>query len=462
MSLSSALSIALSGLQVSSAQLQLASNNIANAQTAGYTEKSASITPLSLGDTGAGVSIGSYNRSTSTILTQSYNTATTSAGYLNTQNGYMGQVQSILNSNASNPGLSAALAQFSSAWTQLQSEPEDTTQQQTVIQAGQALANQISSVASQVNTLDSQIVSDTNSTITELNNDINTVYQLNQQMTVAISNNQPTGNIEDARDQAINQIAAITNVTVLQRANGQVALYTSSGSPLLDGIPSAFTYNGTDVLSGSGQTVTNDLTGGSLQAELQFRATASTPSTANGVNVIQKLNAQLKTLTSAFTTNSAGPPQTFANAFNPTNVADENFFTIDSGGDPGSLTVNPDLVDGTISIDTDNVTNVASSFASTFNFNSSSSGLSSVGNATYAQLGTTILSNFQAAANAISTQSTTATQQQTYYQQSLANATGVNVDNELVNLTTYQNSYAASAHVISTIAQMYNDLMSVI
>ena len=49
MSLSSALSVALSGLSVSTAQLQLAASNIANAQTAGYTEKTTTTAAVILG-----------------------------------------------------------------------------------------------------------------------------------------------------------------------------------------------------------------------------------------------------------------------------------------------------------------------------------------------------------------------------------------------------------------------------
>jgi len=463
MSLSSALSVALSGLRVSSTQLEIASNNIANAQTPGFTEKAAEVTPLSLGGTGAGVTIGSYTRSTASVLSQSYNQATTSAGYANTQNGYMSQVQSILNSNANNPALSDAITQFSSAWTQLQATPEDPIAQQTVIQAGRNLTSQIGNIANQVSALGQQAIADTNSTVTTLNADLAQVQTLNQQITSALANNQPTGNLEDTRDQAINQVASITNVTVLQRANGQVALYTSDGTPLLDGTASSFTYNGTDILNSSGHAVTSDLSGGSLQAETQFNATSSgNPSTTPGVNTIQKLNAQLTVLVSAFTANNAGPPQSFANAYNPNNTSGQSFFTADSSNSPGSFAVNANLVNGSQTIPTDNVAATATSFASTFDFNAASAGLSTVSNATYSNLGTTILSGFQQAANTIKTQSNTATQQQQFYQQTLANATGVNVDNELVNLTNYQNSYAASAHVISTIGQMYNDLMSLV
>jgi flagellar hook-associated protein 1 len=72
------------------------------------------------------------------------------------------------------------------------------------------------------------------------------------------------------------------------------------------------------------------------------------------------------------------------------------------------------------------------------------------------------LAGFQQAASAVNAQSEPAQQQKNFYKQSLSNATGVNVDSELVYLTTLQNSYSASAHVISTINQMLQDLEGIL
>jgi len=297
--------------------------------------------------------------------------------------------------------------------------------------------------------------------VDQLNSDLKGVYTLNQQIFAATGNNQPTGNLEDQRDQLITQISAITNVSAFPRGQGQIALYTPDGVSLLDGVPDTFTDTAGVITNSSGLDVTNDLKGGSLQAEVQFTATASgTPSSLPGVNTIQKLQNQLVDIVKAFTTNSAGPPQTFANAYNPTNTSGADFFT-STGNDPSTFAVNPSLITDPTGIPTANVANVAATFSNNYNFTDASAGLA-LPSATYTGLVTNVLSGFQQAANSLSTQSQSATAQTSYYQQSLSNATGVNVDNELVNLTTLQNSYAASAHVISTIAQLFNDLMATI
>src|SRR6185312_6514715 len=127
--------------------------------------------------------------------------ATANSSFLNTQNSYMQQVQTILNSTSNNPALSDAIAQFSAAWTQLQASPEDPTIQQAVVQAGNNFARQVNTISNQIGTLQAQVVTDTTNTVSQLNTDLNAVYKLNQQIFTANAENQPTGDLEDQRDQ---------------------------------------------------------------------------------------------------------------------------------------------------------------------------------------------------------------------------------------------------------------------
>src|SRR6185312_15520912 len=82
---------------------------------------------------------------------------------------------------------------------------------------------------------------------------------------------------------------------------------------------------------------------------------------------------------------------------------------------------------------------------------------------------TTTLSNYGAQIiGQAATAATNATQNNTYQSQlqtqmqnRLQAETGVNLDQELGNLTVYQNAYGASARVVSTIQAMYDALMNI-
>lgn len=470
MTLGAALSIALTGLQVNTAQLQLVSNNLANAQQPGYTQKRAIVTSVALGGVVGGATIAGYARTTNDALTNAFNNATADAALLNQQNDYFKQVQTILSSTLDNPPLSDALSKFSSAWTQYAASPETSAQQQSLLQAGTNLASVIRSIASNVSALDRQATTDINSSLSDLNTYLGQVASLNEQIATAGGVGQAVGDLQDQRDQIINQIAAITKVTVVPRANNQVGIYTPQGVLLLDGAPLTFNFNGVDVLSSSGQTVTNQLIGGSVEAQLKFKLNGSPNpvGTGPGDEVIRKLKSQLIAITQAFTTDSAGPPATFANAYNSATTGSgelaSDFFTfnIDPNNglpDPSTLSVNSSLLDGSSKVKIASGTAVTTALSAVRSF--SADGLS-ISAGTYTDLSIAVLSNFQQAANSINAQSLPAQQQRDFYEQTIANATGVNIDNELVALTTLQNSYAASAHVISTIKQMLEDLTNVI
>ncbi len=477
MSLSSALTVALSGLQASTTGAQIASGNISNAQTPGYTEKSAALTEVTNGTSLGGVTVSGYNRVSDSVLSATLNNATSNASYLSAQNNYMTQVQSMLDSSDNPPALASAMAGFQSAWTQFSAAPEDVTQQEAVISAGQQLANTVNSIATQVTALQTQVQDNLSTTVTSLNTDLAQVQNLNTQIAATSADNQPIGDLQDQRDQVVNAIAAITNVQVMQRANGAIALYTPGGTALLDGQAQVFSVSGDTVTNAVGANVNSELTGGSLQAQTDFLS--SSTSTAPGVGVIGKLQSQLQNFANMFVSTASGG---FANTYDSATTASgeqgSQFFTatIDPNTglpDLGSFAVNSNLVNGTTTVKQAAAEAVAPLFSAT-NMAITTSGTSpsftyatgstfnstglTINNQTYTGVATAILSGFQQAANTINASNTTAQTQQTYYQNALSSETGVNTDTELVNLTNWQNAYAASAHVISTIESMFSIL----
>ena len=475
-SLTQALSIALSGLQTSTSLISLTSNNISNAQTAGYTKKTASVATVDYGADFGGSTIASYSRATDQALTSDYNTSTTAASYSSTQNDYMKQVQAVLNSTASNPALSTDIANFSSAWSQYASAPESNIQQQNVISTAQTLVNDIHNVISGASSLKAQVQSDIANNVTSLNADLQQIAAINASVQASTSAGKQTVDLQDKQDQLVNKISAYMSVTVQQRSGGQLALYSPSGQLLVDGPSSTqFGYDASTnaITNGVGTDVTAAMGGGSLQAATDFISTSSSAlsSTTPGVGALGKLNAQLSVLTTALTStsnansfaskyasavaSSIGLGGTQANA----SVASP-FFTV-SGTDPSTIAVNSSLTNGTSALPQTGAESIAASFNTALSYSDSTTGFSAP-NVTYEGLTSAILSNFQQMANTVSAQSTSATSQQTYYQQSLSNATGVNIDTELANLISYQNSYAASAHIISSVNQMLSTLMSMV
>ncbi len=470
MSLSGALSVALSGLQTSSSVAQLISGNISNTQTPGYTDKTANLSSISYGPSMGGVQVSGYSRANDSVLAATLNSATSSASYLNTQNGYMGQVQSILGSSSNPPALTDNLTKFQSAWMQFATSPNSTTVQQTVISAAQNLSSTVSTIGTQLSSLQTQTQSDLGSSVQQLNTDLSQIQSLNGQIGTALSSGQPAVDLQDQRDTLVNDVAGLVGVQTMPRPNGTVALYTPGGVLLLDGAPQTFSVSGSSVLSSTGVDVTSQLTGGKIQAQTDFLSTTNT--SGNGVGVVTKLQSQLQNFANMFVSTAVGG---FSNTYSGTTNAAQGLFTASAAGnglpDLSTFTVNANILNGSLAVNSSSATAVGNTFTSTgMAVNAATNTLSNtfsatgltISNQTYGGIATAILSGTQQAASAIKSSSATATTQQSYYQQSLSNETAVNTDTELVNLTNWQNAYAASAHVITTIDNMFKILENVI
>jgi flagellar hook-associated protein 1 FlgK len=480
MSISGALTVALSGLQASTNAAQIISGNVANAQTPGYTAKTVNMSEVTNGTSLGGVQITGYSRASDAVLSATLNNATSSASYYSTQSGYMTQVQALLDSSDNPPALSSALSNFQAAWSQFSASPSDNTLEKSVVSSAQALVQTIQSIGIATQTLETNVKNDLSTSVKTLNSDLAQVQVLNTQISTAIANNQPIVDLEDQRDTLVNQVSQYTNVTVLQRSNGQIALYTPGGSALLDGQAQTFSTNadGTGVVNAVGGDVSGILTGGTLQAQTDFLS--SSGSAANGVSVIDKLNSQLQNFTNLFTNSDAvgGFANTYNSAATGSGELASSFFTVTNDPvtgmpDVSTLAVNAALVAGTSTVKAGSGTAVAAVFNATnaaINMTTTppttsatftSTGMTTT-NQTFSGIATAILSGFQQAANTINNLSSTATTQQTYYQTTLSSETGVNTDTELVNLTNWENSYAASAHVITTIQQMMQTLQNMV
>lgn len=465
-SLTQAFSIALTGMRTCTNLIALTANNVSNANTDGYTAKSASVSTVEYGSEFGGATISAYNRSTDQALTLNLVEATTEGGYFSTQNSYLQQVQSILDSTSANPDLSEQMSQFAAAWKQYAAEPESNIQKQNIITTGNNLAKTINGIATKVNQLTSQVNNDITTSVADLNNLLQQISDINRKIQSSMTSGQQTVNLQDNRDQLVYKVAKYLDITIQQRNNGQIALYTPGGKLLVDGGIGAetFTFNGTTVLDASGNDVRSALVGGALQAQFDF-IDSSAPAAASsvpGVGVIAKLNSQFSTLVGGLTgglfDTAYGAAVTASLAGTQTGQTLVSHFFTASGSplDPATFQVNASIISGTSGLPETNVESIADSLTNVANY--SASGLSAT-NVTYEELTTAILSHFQQTANTVAGENDTVTAQKSYYSETLSNRTGVNIDTELANLISYQNSYAAAAHIISTVNQMLSSLI---
>lgn len=244
------LQTSLSGLQAAQAAIDTTSENIANANTLGYTRQRVNLTEsgaLTIGartpqgggtQLGTGVSLSDISRIRDQFLDVQYRAQNTATSNANTNASGLAQVQTAIDEPSSD-GLQSVMSKFWSAWTALGQAPTNAAAQQAVIDAGQTLASTFNAVTAQMQTVQSQ-ASQQYSTLTGANGqvqqDAQQIATLNAQIAQATQAGQSPNTLLDQRDNLIDDLSSLAQVSVSTGSNGAVSInFGDASSPLVSG-----------------------------------------------------------------------------------------------------------------------------------------------------------------------------------------------------------------------------------
>jgi len=321
MSLTSALNTAVASLKVNQQAIQLLSSNVAHANDPNYTKKTIATESIYNGpDQSGGIVVAGYSSAVNDAMRKQYEALTAQSSTSSTSSDYLSRIQDILGSSTDSASFPSLLSSFTTAWQQYQADPDSATAQQQVVSLGQRFADSVNQAATQIDQLDQDVKSDTDTSVKNLNDLLEQVYNVNVELKGTTTNDPAHGDLVDQRDALVRQVAQLVDVRTIERDDGTVSLFTTGGMSLLDGAPRKFSYDGTNVIDvESNQAVSNQIRGGSLKAQLDFRMDNSSqnmpPSGDPGTEVIRKLKSQLDLVASAFTS-TVGNPATFSGAYN--------------------------------------------------------------------------------------------------------------------------------------------------
>jgi flagellar hook-associated protein 1 FlgK len=277
------LQTALSGLEAAQAAINTTGQNIANANTPGYsrqqvglTERGALTIPSVSAYNGHGIQLGTgaditnITRLRNQFLDGQYRAQNTATSGNSTLSTLFGQVQSALN-EPSGSGLSSSLQQFWQSWSALANNPGSQGAQQAVLSAGGTVAQGLNVLSNQLSQLESQVSGQyaglTSTSSGPIASDANAIALLNNQIAQATSAGLTPNNLLDQRDQLIDDLSQYGPVNVTAQSNGMVnvsfgnaataaAAGTPDGTPLVNGNSVNLGQNLTDTnLSGSGGTL---------------------------------------------------------------------------------------------------------------------------------------------------------------------------------------------------------------
>jgi len=239
MSINGAAYIAFSGLSAAQTQMTIASANISNAGTTGYTEKTGNQSTMVTGGAGSGVTVSSVTSNVDQYLLKELMTSISDLGSANNVNNYLNQLQQIYGSTGSDTttgtSLGNTLASLESAISSLASSPSDATAQSNFVQALENVTSQLQSTSTSVQQLRSNADKQIGTTVADANTNLQLIGSLNTQIVQAQAAGQPTGDLEDQRNNALQAVAKDIGISYFTASNGSVQVYTSSGQTLVNG-----------------------------------------------------------------------------------------------------------------------------------------------------------------------------------------------------------------------------------
>lgn len=449
--LTTSLFIGMQALDATEGALNATSNNIANANTPGYTREIPDFTEgaENLTDgvvTGGGVTLSSLDSVRDELLNNQIAQQTSAQSSVDTQSSSLQNIQTFFTSNGEDIG--SALSSLSSALSALSANPSSGSDQQSVLSAGQQLASAFNTTANGLTSAQTAADGQVTETVSQINTLTQQIAQLNSQVGQLEAQGQDGGTVEDQRDELVQQLSQLTGISVSQNSEGEDTITTGNGSPLVVNNQSFAlqTTTGTDgfqqVIDSSGNNITAQIQGGTLGGAIQIRDT-----TIPGF--LSTLNSLASQVGTAF--NAAQ-----AEGFDSTGAAGQPFFNVPTtGGAAAGISValtSPSQIaissSATATGGNGNVANLSAALTTaptggTSVENGYSSLVFQVGNAA---------SNASTESSAIGDTLQSLTNQQ-------GSESGVSIDEETSNMIKFQTSYEAAARIVSTIQQLDTDTL---
>jgi len=269
--INSAFNLMSGALDADQAALSVVANNVANANTPGYTEETPDWqqnAPINLNGRSIGDGVTETGATSQRDLVlearldQQQQLASASGARLTALNSMQALFTPDSGSSSATAGdIGSDITSFFDSFSSLESDPTDNALREQVLSSASTLAGDISNAAASLNSQSSSLDQDASGVASQVNSLTGAIAQLNQQIQ-ATSPDSDAGTLEDQRQQDLSQLSQLVGINQVTTENNGISITTTSGQLLVsdgsnfqlitgtvNGVTDFF-LNGTDVTSG--------------------------------------------------------------------------------------------------------------------------------------------------------------------------------------------------------------------
>ena len=234
MSLSGALSNALSGLTATARNSSVTASNISNAMTEGYARRTLETSARSTGSYG-GVQVDGVVRHVDHGLVADRREANSALQQSDTISQFYSRVEDLLGTPEDGASLSGRLTNFESALIASASRPDLSERLTTTLYAAQDVVDVFRRISDGIQDIRMEADAEIDSSVTRMNTLLDQVADLNTGINKARMTGGDPNSLIDHRQAVIDELSEYIPVIEVARANDTVALYSAGGAILLDG-----------------------------------------------------------------------------------------------------------------------------------------------------------------------------------------------------------------------------------
>lgn len=234
MSLSGALSNAMSGLTANARGTSIVSANIANALNENYSKRTVHL-GTDANQSSGGVTVTSVSRYNNSILAHETRLAAAEHSQSNVRAEAASEVERLWGSVDTLGSVADKLTKFEVALYSAASDPSSETRLRGVAQSAEAFAAAIRSASDGVQNLRTRSDQAIAASVEQMNSGLQRLESLNEKIVLARHLSQNTLSLSDNRDRELNRLAEFVPLHVVERESGEIAVFTAKGRTLLDG-----------------------------------------------------------------------------------------------------------------------------------------------------------------------------------------------------------------------------------
>jgi flagellar hook-associated protein 1 FlgK len=452
-----AIGVGLSGMDAAREELDVTGNNIANASTAGYVRERVDLasqpapTPTLLmpgGGSGQGVIILGTTRLVDGNADTQALAAEGQASAASESQSLLDQAQAALNEPGSS-GISSQLAGFWSQWDAVANNPTDQAARTTLLSNAATLASAFNQTAGALDQVRASASSGALSDVAQINQLASQVAQLNSEGVAATAGGSDAAGLADQRSTVIGQLAQLLGVSVRSESNGALDVMVGP-EMLVQGVNTQTIGATADPSSGALTLTWPDSS--PVAAGGQLGALAQAVNTTLPGYLSQLDSAAMALANTVNTQQAAGVTWTGVGTPSQASAPGQPMF---SGTGAATLAVAAGMTAAGIAAGSPTGGPSDGSNAQAMaELGNAANGADTIYRGFVGQVGTDVtMVNTQVSA-------TTSIQSQATAQQQ--SSEGVNLDEELANMTQFQIAYSASAKYLSTVDQTIQTLLTMV